>query len=963
MCRHLRILFWSLLFTVCSSVLIGCDSPVAPMVPNRQLREIGRLGDGPGRFREPRDIKFTPRNTLLVTDFRNYRIQEVTLKGDPLREWGRKGSGPGQFMDPVSAIMDRNGDLYVVDTWNHRIQKFHNDTGQWEADWATLDFYAPRGITIDNSNRIYVVNTSRHSVAVYEPDGNRLAVWGNGVSDITTFHDPIGIAADDFNRIYVADCGNARIKIMDSSGQVIGIIPVEDWNVDGFIEGYIDVDSSGKIHVTSSHTHKILVYLPDGTLFSRFGKHGGGPELINFPTGLALAPNGQIYISDTMNHRIVMYAEPVPLPNVKLGKTNNKKTISIVRWCIDGLALLIILCWLARKLPVKRFLLPISKTRQFLQTIRNKQTQIFRLLTVALGILILAKILDMTTDLRSLSIGLVALATLVLIFVSGGLPYPPSPITGSSKRSKRFEYILIILILFLSVFFRFHKLNDIPTGINNDAGWNGLYAHRILEGEPYTPFTSEAWGKSTLYFYLIAASFKMFGISKFSLYLPCILASLLTVIAIYMLGRTLWNHHIALLSAAVSGVMAWNITFSRTGYRAILSPLCLVVTGWLFYRAVDNKTWWKKLLLFSGCGMAVGTGLHTYFSFRGIPVMMIAIGIHTWVTTPKFMRKNWWGLLALLGSAWVVFLPLFFYALKDPASFFGRSDFLLITNKIRAAGSLRPVWDNLLNNLQIYHFSANVGNFFDPVFPILSWPVAFFFTVGMASVIWRFKTRSGFWMVMTFCFGMLPGLISQADAARLIMLTIPVALATALGVNILIQAVKAKTGTSPESRIPSIVAVSLVLIFAVCEYHLYFVTLAKSADAQFGYARVHSDLGNKAVELSKDYTVYVINSHFIDTPKFICHTLPNDPFIITGGIEVDFISDEEIYDNLITIKTGLHPHDKGLAFVMDHCEKNMLIMKMLKIMYPNLSQASFGQDDPDEPPEFYTLTIDKQTGK
>lgn len=958
----LRVTGFLVLLTLISFIYSGCKPPVAPIIENRQLREMGRLGDTAGTFREPRDLQLTPRGTLLVTDFRNYRIQELSLTGKPLNSWGRKGSQPGQFMDPVSAAMDSNGNIYVADTWNHRIQKFHADSGQWQADWAAGDFYAPRGITVDATDRVYVVNTSRHSIAVYEPDGKRLAVWGDGRSSLETFHDPIGIATDTSNHIYIADCGNARIKILDLDGQTVGVIPVEDWEVDGFIEGYIDVDDTGKIYVSGSHTHKICIYLQDGTLYSRFGKHGGGPELLYRPTGLAVTETGEIFITDTMNHRVVLYAKPVPLPNLKANTEIRSELISRLRWCLDGLALIIIIIWTIsklRKMTRKRRLQrkSTSPSQNLLNRYLHNPRTSFWLITSVLVALATALVLYHHTSYKLTGMIITLMATLLLIPLAVGLPYPPPSLLSRSGKHRQILRILLGAVILMTVFFRFYKLQEIPCGINNDAAWNGLYAHRILDGEPYTPFTNEAWGKSTFYFYLIALSFKLFGTSLTTLYLPCIIAGILTTIVMFLLARTLWNTQIALITSAVYGALAWTITFSRTGYRAALSPLCLALTGWLYYRAVDEKSTLKKLLYFAGTGVAIGTGLHTYFSFRGIPIMMIIIGIHTWITTRKFMRKNWWGLLTLLTTSWLVFLPLFLFGLKNPESFFGRSDFLLVTNKIRAAGSLMPVWDNLQANIQIFHFTARVGNFFDPRYAMLSFPVAFFFTIGTACAVRRFWTRSGFWIVNTLFFGFLPSLLSQADAARSILLTVPIALTTGLGITTLLQMIRIRFSIKPENKIPALTAIVLTLLIVATEYHLYFHLLARSHEAQFGYARVHTDVGEKAVELSDEYQIYIINSHFIDTPKFLTCNLPGKPFSITNEMEVDFVTDVEIRDNIIALKKQWQTNPHNLAFVLDHYEKNLKIMRILQEYFPGLQTTGFNRKPPDNLAEYYTMTL------
>lgn len=948
-----------------AGILSSCSSGVPPIVSNRQLRESGNIGDAPGMFREPRGLSITPRNTILVTDFRNYRIQEIDKTGKALNTWGRNGTGPGQFNDPTMAVMDREGNIYVADTWNHRVQKYHADTNTWQADWAAVDFYAPRGITIDNANRVYVVNTSRHSIHVYRSDGERLAVWGNGTADVTTFHDPIGICTDTNNDVYVADCGNARIKIMDPQGNVLRLIHVEDWATDGFVEGYIDVDADGKIYATSSSNHKIIVYTPDGVMYSRFGKYGGGPEVLNYPTGIAVADNGNILITDSMNHRVVTYAPPPPIPGYATRGERAARILSAVRLIIDILALIIVCTWFIRN--ILRYTRKRRRTEhqpgavmRRIQTIENHPGTVKYLMITAAFTTMLA-MTGLSLDFLPLLSGILLLVSIGLFVLIGGtVVLPASDVFAGIPNQKRLVRFVFIGILLLAAFFRVYKLDEIPVGINNDAAWNGLYAHRILEGEPYTPFTSEAWGKSTLYFYLIALSFKLFGPGLYTLYLPCILAGVLTTFCLFYLCRRLFDQYTALFSALVYAVMAWNVTFSRTGYRAILAPLCLTLTGIFYYRAIDARKWFDKLLSFLACGFAIGLGLNTYFSFRGIPIMMIIIGIHSWITEKRFMRKNWWGLLILLTGAWTMFMPLFLYSLKHPDSFLGRSNFLFIGKSIKAAGSLEPVWRNLVENLQVFHYSADVGNFFDPNYAIVSVPLAFFLTIGFAWVLRHAFSRAGFWIMMTLFFGTLPGFLSEADAARNFMTTLPAAMCTGIGVIATIRALRERfTLKTAPVRWIWITAAVFGLLIAAGEYRLYFYQLARSYEAQFGYARIHTLVGRKALELSGDYEVYVSNSHFIDTPKFICHTIPGDVFAITNGREVDFITDDEIRDNLEEIKKQPRTGARGIAFVLDHCSKNNLVMDMIRELFPGIETIAFRPDDPNLPPEYYVMRLSR----
>lgn len=926
----------------------------ATLVSNNQVMIIGTQGSNPGQLQEPRQLVITPFDTMLVSDFRNFRIQEFSLDGVVLNTWGHKGDQPGEFNDPTAAVMDSKRNLFVADTWNHRIQRYDAATHEWNASWAKGDYYAPRGIAIDQDDQLYIASTSKHTVLVFDKEGECIAKWGNGHPGSKTFNNPIGIAVGPDNNIYIADTGNHRIKVVDRNGSTVRLIAVEDWKDDTFLEGYIAVDSDGLIYVTSPNNHKIIVFTPTGELFSRFGLFGFVNGKVNSPTGIAVTGNKRVFVSDTKNNRLVAYAPAPPIP------TTDKPFIQIstasTAWIVlVAFALLIIPCWIIYK-SKHRFLTPSKRLPSRFETVlTNKALFLIGLLLTAIAMLGLR-----LTEYITLSAYLMLISFIVLVMAFQEFKPQPFSLSTPSKNKSRFHFILLISIFCFALGIRFHKLDSVPSGINNDAAWNAMYAYRILDGEPYTPFTTEAWGKETFYFYLLALSFKLFGTSLYSLYLPCITAGFLTVVFLYFLCKDLWGKDIALGATFVYAILAWNLTFSRTGYRSILSPLFLILTSWLFYRAVDSDSFTKRLLLYAGAGLAIGVGLHTYFAFRGIPFMMVLVGIHTWITTPRFMRKNWMGLLVMQVFAWLAFLPLLLFAIKNLDAFLARSGHLYIGNRIKFDASWRPLWENIIGNLQIFHYQANVGNFFELTIPIVSWPVGFFLVTGFAFACRQIKTREGFWVVMTAIFGLLPGVLSQPDAGRNILFTVPLAICVSLGLHLFSRLIAGQWGKSQLNRFAyACIFIGLILI-GILEYNLYFRVQARSFYAQYGYARPFTLLGYEAQKLSKDYHIYVSDSHFLDTPKFLCYHIPGDVFAITNNIELNHVTHEEIVRNLELIRQKEHSPDKGIAFLLDNCERNLFVMKQINILFPEaITRMVFDSAQPNTAanPIYYVMTI------
>ncbi len=179
----------------------------------RFLSKFGEPGSGPGQFDMPWGITVDREGNVYVSDWRNDRIQKFDAAGKFLAQWGASGDGAGQLNRPAGLSVDGEGNIYVADWGNERAQvispqgemlaEFRGDSV--ESTWAQAYFvanpeegaarkasnlepeidspgeqrreesanvekllWAPTAIKLDSQGRIYIVDSLRHRLQVYQ---------------------------------------------------------------------------------------------------------------------------------------------------------------------------------------------------------------------------------------------------------------------------------------------------------------------------------------------------------------------------------------------------------------------------------------------------------------------------------------------------------------------------------------------------------------------------------------------------------------------------------------------------------------------------------------------------------------------------------------------------------------------------------------------------------------------------
>lgn len=153
---------------------------------------------------------------LFVADSSADDIKVFSLDGSLQDTWGSSGVALGELNGPVY-LSYRDDSLYVTDTLNARVQVFDQD-GMAKREIGRRGMYLgnmvrPKGVTLDSSGNVYVVESYYDYLLIYNQDGEFLLPLGGTGSSAGRFFLPAGIWSDSRDRIFVADMLNGRISI------------------------------------------------------------------------------------------------------------------------------------------------------------------------------------------------------------------------------------------------------------------------------------------------------------------------------------------------------------------------------------------------------------------------------------------------------------------------------------------------------------------------------------------------------------------------------------------------------------------------------------------------------------------------------------------------------------------------------------------------------------------------------
>ena len=222
-----------------------------------------------------------------------------------------RGARREPFLSPLAVAVDAKDNIYVADSGRSQVYVF-NRKGKFLRTLADkrsgVVLQRPTGLAIDpQRERIYLTDALRHQVLLLNLDGTLIKAIGRRGSEPGEFNFPtsLTLAGDE---LYVVDAMNFRIQVLTGEGDFL-----RSFGQLGYQSGTLSrpkgiaLDSDGNVYVVDALFETVQVFDSEGRLLYYFDSTGSEEENFVLPSGIYIGPRDRIYVADSYNQRLQVF--------------------------------------------------------------------------------------------------------------------------------------------------------------------------------------------------------------------------------------------------------------------------------------------------------------------------------------------------------------------------------------------------------------------------------------------------------------------------------------------------------------------------------------------------------------------------------------------------------------------------------------------------------------------------------
>jgi sugar lactone lactonase YvrE len=262
------------------------------------------------------------------------------------------------------------------------------------------------------------------------------------------------------------------------------------------------------------------------------------------------------------------------------------------------------------------------------------------------------------------------------------------------------NYLPLAGVIALAAFARLWQIDQFPVGTWYDEAFNGNGAVQMLQNSAFRPVFIEGDTLPAHFAYLLALSFRMFGVSTISMRFVTAAFGIATAALGYLVFKRWFGARIGLAAGVLFAVMRYDLTFSRIALHGVTTPFFELAVLYWFDRFLDRR----RIVDMAWLAVTLGIGLAFYTPFRLFPIAL-AVFAASWVVGGLMRRRSWRPPCASI--------PLPIMDWESALSFVRRSTPFAIVFAIGMFVSTTPITEFALQNGQEFFARTNTVSIFE----------------------------------------------------------------------------------------------------------------------------------------------------------------------------------------------------------------------------------------------------------
>ncbi len=265
------------------------------------------------------------------------RDEKKKSGGIALLVTGKEQADVVKKLGKAYGIEVHKGKIYVAEGMDRRVTIIDLNKGTFEVPEGTK---IPRGalgypinLTLDDDDNLYVADTARREIVVYDAQGNFKTSYGKGLGPKSKITD-VKIYK---GKLFALDLGSNLVRILD---RVTGEQQAEFGNTGKpdqrlALPGNFTIDPDGNLYITNIASNKVIKLDQDGNFLDSFGGVGDQFGQFSKPKGITLDNDKQIYVVDGGTNVVQLFNDKFRIltyfgwPGLEHGALNGPAGITI----------------------------------------------------------------------------------------------------------------------------------------------------------------------------------------------------------------------------------------------------------------------------------------------------------------------------------------------------------------------------------------------------------------------------------------------------------------------------------------------------------------------------------------------------------------------------------------------------------------------------------------------------------